>query len=88
MLINEKEFYEAAATLTQGDIQQLREILRKEIAKQQMNAEFDAEDARMYKGISGEEDTVDACWKAHFKHKKKNKKLAKLQTKLKSVQWL
>ena len=87
-MINEKEFYEAAAILTQGDIQQLREILRKEIAKQQMSAEFDAEDARMYKGIAGEEDTVDACWKSHLKRKEKINKLAKLQTKLKSVQWL
>lgn len=87
-MITEKEYYEATATLTQGDIQQLREILRKEIVKQQMNAEFDAEDARMYKGIAGEEDTVDHCWKSHFKRKEKINKLAKLQTKLKSVQWL
>ena len=85
MFVNFEAFNEinASPVFSHAEVQQLREVLRENLKKLEESAKDLEIDGRYWK-IREEFDLSNDSWKEHFKTRAKIKKLAALQTKLKS----
>lgn len=66
-----------------AEVQQLREVLKVQLNALEYEAESLKDDAKFWKG-NMHQSLLNDLWKEHFKVKAKIKKLAALQTKMKS----
>lgn len=69
---------------TDGEVQQLRDILKQKISELEYCADEARHCARQYKKVGVSQEVIDAEWKEYYKTRAKIKKLAKLQVKMKA----